>query len=258
MNLTHQLHDQLKVLRLEGLLESLEVRLEQAQSSSMGYLEFVQLLVQDEIERREAKKLSLRLSRASFEEEKTLEGFEFAFNAKVNGRLIRDLASCVFIEKREHVLLYGHAGTGKTHIAQALGHQACRKGYDVLFTKAVKLFRSLLAARADHSWERRIKKYLSPDLLIIDDFGLSPLNPTQAEDFYEIVAERHLKASVIITSNRPPQDWVALFPDPVMANSALDRLAHHAHHLIMEGESYRKKLRPKPQTPSSPKGGELR
>jgi DNA replication protein DnaC len=255
MNLTHQLHDQLKALRLGGLLQSLEVRLEQAQTSSMGYLEFVQLLVQDEIERREAKKLSLRLSRASFEEEKTLEGFDFAFNAKVNGRLIRDLASCVFIEKREHVLLYGHAGTGKTHIAQALGHQACRKGYDVLFTKAVKLFRSLLAARADHSWERRIKKYLSPDLLIIDDFGLSPLDPTRAEDFYEIVVERHLKASVIITSNRPPQDWVALFPDPVMANSALDRLAHHAHHLIMEGESYRKKLRPKPQTPSSPKGG---
>jgi DNA replication protein DnaC len=255
MNLSHQLHSQLKVLRLGGLFESLEVRLEQAQSTSMGYLEFVQLLVQDEIERREAKKLSLRLSRASFEEEKTLEGFEYAFNPKVNGRLIRDLATCIFIEKREHVLLYGHAGTGKTHIAQALGHQACRQGYDVLFTKAVKLFRSLFATRADHSWERRIKKYLSPDLLIIDDFGLSPLGPTQAEDFYEIVAERHLKASVMITSNRPPQDWVALFPDPVMANSALDRLAHHAHHLIMEGESYRKKLRPKTQTPSSPKGG---
>jgi DNA replication protein DnaC len=255
MNLTHQLHSQLKVLRLGGLVDSLEVRLEQAQSTSMGYLEFVQLLVQDEIERREAKKLSLRLSRASFEEEKTLEGFEYAFNPKVNGRLIRDLATCVFIEKKEHVLLYGHAGTGKTHIAQALGHQACRQGYDVLFTKAVKFFRSLFAARADHSWERRIKKYLSPDLLIIDDFGLSPLGPTQAEDFYEIVAERHLKASVMITSNRPPQDWVALFPDPVMANSALDRLAHHAHHLIMQGESYRKKLRPKTQTPSSPKGG---
>ena len=255
MNFSHQLHSQLKVLRLGGLFDSLEVRLEQAQSTSMGYLEFVQLLVQDEIERREAKKLSLRLSRASFQEEKTLEGFEYAFNPKVNGRLIRDLATCVFIEKREHVLLYGHAGTGKTHIAQALGHQACRKGYDVLFTKAVKFFRSLFAARADHSWERRIKKYLSPDLLIIDDFGLSPLGPTQAEDFYEIVAERHLKASVMITSNRPPQDWVALFPDPVMANSALDRLAHHAHHLIMEGQSYRKKLKPKSSTPSSPKEG---
>ena len=142
-------------------------------------------------------------------------------------------------------MLYGPAGTGKTHIAQAIGHQACRLGYDVLFTKAIKLFRSLLAARADHSWEKRIKKYLAPDLLIIDDFGLCTLTSTQAEDFYEIITERHLKSSIIITSNRPTQDWVPLFPDPVMANSALDRLAHHAHHLLMEGESYRRKLRPK-------------
>jgi DNA replication protein DnaC len=249
MNLTHHLEDKLKTL---------EVRLEQAQGSQMGYIEFLHLLVQDEIERREAKKLNSRLSRACFEEEKTLEGFDFSFNPKLNGRLIRDLSTCVFIEKGEHVLLYGPAGTGKSHIAQSIGHQACRKGYDVVFTKAVKLFRYLLQGRADESWERRIKKYLSTDLLIIDDFGLSPLNATQAEDFYEIVAEHHLKSSVVITSNRPPQDWVALFPDPVMANSALDRLAHHAHHLIMEGESYRRKLRPKTSLPSTPKGGELR
>ena len=256
MNLNHQIEKQIKVLRLGGLISSLDLRLQQAQSSTLGYLEFLQLLVQDEIERREARKLTLRLSRASFEEEKTLEGFDFSFNPKLNARLIRDLATCVFIEKREHVPLYGPAGTGKSHLAHALGHRACRKGYDVLFTKAAKLFRFLLAARADHSWEKRIKKYLAPELLIIDDFGLSTLSPTQAEDFYEIVAERHLKSSIIITSNRPPQDWIALFPDPVMANSALDRLAHHAHHLIMEGESYRKKLRPRTLTPLSQKGRE--
>jgi DNA replication protein DnaC len=172
--------------------------------------------------------------------------------------LIRDLGNCAFIEKREHVLLYGSAGVGKTPLAQALGHHACRLGYDVLFTKAVKLFRFLLASQADHSWDKRIKIYLSPDLLIIDDFGLSPLTAVQVEDFYEIVTERHLKSSIILTSNRPPQDWVPLFPDPVMANSALDRLAHHAHHLIMEGDSYRRKLCPITLTPSTPQGGELR
>jgi DNA replication protein DnaC len=259
MNLQHQLQEQLKVLHLGGFLQSLELRLQQVQSSSLGYIEFLQLLVQDEIERREAKKLNLRLSRASFEEEKTLEGFDFSFNPKLNAKLVRDLGNCSFIEKKEHVLLYGSAGVGKSHIAQALGHQACRLGYEVLFTKAIKLFRFLLAGRADHSWEKRMKKYLVPDLLIIDDFALSALTPTQAEDFYEIVAERHLKSSIIITSNRPPQDWIPLFPDPVMANSALDRLVHHAHHLIMEGESYRKKLSPKgTQKPSPPlpaKGG---
>jgi len=259
MNLQHQLQEQLKVLHLGGFVQTLELRLQQVQSSSLGYIEFLQLLVQDEIERREAKKLNLRLSRASFEEEKTLEGFDFSFNPKLNAKLVRDLGNCSFIEKKEHVLLYGSAGVGKSHIAQAVGHQACRLGYEVLFTKAVKLFRFLLAGRADHSWDKRMKKYLVPDLLIIDDFALSALTPTQAEDFYEIVAERHLKSSIIITSNRPPQDWIPLFPDPVMANSALDRLVHHAHHLIMEGESYRKKLSPKLtqklSSPLSSKGG---
>ena len=254
MNLQHQLQDQLKTLRLGGFLQSLDLRLQQAQSTSLGYVEFLQLLVQDEVERREAKKLNLRLTRASFEEEKTLEGFDFSFNPKLNAKLIRDLGNCTFIEKKEHVLLYGSAGVGKSHIAQALGHQACRSGYEVLFTKAVKLLRFLLAGRADHSWEKRMKRYLTPDLLIIDDFGLSSLSPTQAEDFYEIIAERHLKSSIIITSNRPPQDWVPLFPDPVMANSALDRLVHYAHHLIIEGESYRKKLSPKSTNPSPSKG----
>ncbi len=112
----------------------------------------------------------------------------------------------------------------------------------MLYTKAVSLVRALLAGRADHSWEKRLKRYLSPDLLIIDDFGLTVLTPHQAEDFYEIVSVRYLKKSLILTSNRPPQDWLALFPDAVLANSALDRLAHQAHHVIMEGESYRRKL----------------
>jgi DNA replication protein DnaC len=242
MNLDHQLEQQLKTLRLGGMLQSLEVRLQQAHQHSLGPLEFFQLVIQDEIERREAKKLQQRLSQASFEEEKSMEGFDFAFNLKLNTRLIRDLGTCLFVQRKEHVLLYGPVGVGKTHIAQALGHQACRQGYTVLYTKAVDMFRFLLAGRADHSWEKRLKKYLSPDILIIDDFGLTALTSIQAEDFYEIISVRHLKKSIIVTSNRPPQDWIALFPDPVLANSALDRLAHHAQHVIMEGESYRRKL----------------
>jgi DNA replication protein DnaC len=255
MNLEPAVQTQLKTLRLGGLLESLDLRLLEAQKASLGYLEFLQLLFQDELERREAKKTHLRLRKACFEQEKTLEGFDFSWTPKLNPKRVRDLFTGLFLEKAEHILLYGPAGVGKTHLAQALGHLACRKGYDVLFIKAIKLFRNLLAARADHSWEKRMKRYLSPDLLIIDDFGLTPLTLPQAEDFYEIVAERHLKSSIVMTSNRPPQDWIPLFPDPVMANSALDRLAHHAHHFILEGESYRKKLTPKPLTTSPPPKG---
>jgi DNA replication protein DnaC len=242
----HQLTAQLKTLKLGGFVETLDLRIAQAEKDELSHLAFLALVVQDEIERREAKKLTVRIQRASFEEEKTLEGFDFAFNPKIKRGTVTDLATCLFVEKKEHVLIYGPAGVGKTHLAQALGHEACRRGYSVLFVKAVRMLRHLFAARADQSWEKQLKRYLHPDLLIIDDFGVTALSPIQAEDIYELVTERHLRSSIVVTSNRPPQDWVALFPDPVMANSALDRLSHHAHHLMIDGgESYRKKLSPK-------------
>ncbi len=244
----HHLIKQLRILKLGGFVETLDPRVTQAQKDELSHLAFLTLVVQDEIERREAKKLEVRLQKASFEENKTLEGFDFTFNPKIKRSVITDLATCLFIERKEHILVYGPAGIGKTHLVQAIGHEACRKGYSVLFVKAVKMFRHLLAARTDHSWEKQMKKYLYPDVLIIDDFGLTALNSIQAEDFYEIVSERHLKSSILITSNRPPQDWVALFPDPVVANSALDRLSHNAHHILIDGgESYRKKMSPKMQ-----------
>ncbi|MFA5622577.1 MAG: IS21-like element helper ATPase IstB [Thermovirgaceae bacterium] len=242
----HHLTGQLRTLKLGGFMETLELRIAQAQKDELSHMAFLALIVQDEIERRETRKLAVRIQKASFEEQKTLEGFDFSFNHKIKRGVVTDLATCLFVEKREHVLICGSAGVGKTHLAQALGHEACRRGFSVLFVKAARMFRHLYASRADQSWEKQIKKYLYPDLLIIDDFGLTALTPIQAEDVYEIVAERHLRSSTIITSNRPPQDWVALFPDPVMANSALDRLSHHAHHIIIDGgESYRKKLSPK-------------
>jgi len=245
MNIQHQLAAQLRILKLGGFLETLDVRLNQAWEEELPHIDFLQLMVQDEIERREAKKLANRLRSACFEEEKTIEGFDFGFNPRIRKSHVSELSTCLFVEKKEHVLIYGPVGVGKTHIAQALGHHACRRGYDVLYAKTAKMLRTLLASSADHSWEKRIRRYIRPDVLILDDFGLSPLTAIQAEDIYELIAERHLKSSIIITSNRPPQDWLALFPDQVVANSALDRLAHNAHHIMIDGgESYRKKLSP--------------
>jgi DNA replication protein DnaC len=154
---------------------------------------------------------------------------------------IKQLANCVYIERNENIFLLGPVGVGKTHIAEALGHIACRMGYDVLFTKTVKMFRYLNGARADNTLEKRLKGYITVRLLIIDDFGLKPLTPAQSDDFYEIISERYMKRSIIFTSNRTLEDWQGLFPDPIVANSVMDRIAHNAHQIILEGESYRNK-----------------
>lgn len=234
----------LKQLRLSGIAESLEVRLDQAREASLGYLEFLQLILQDEVERRHAHGIQRRLKQAAFQEHKAIEEFDFTALPGINPKAIKDLAAGFFIERKEHVILYGPPGTGKTHLAQALGTQACRIGYTTLFTTAAKLFRKLATAKIEGAFEETVRTILKPQLLIIDDLGLTTFTQEQTEAFYEIVAERHHTGSIVITSNRPPGDWPRLFPDQVLANSLMDRLAHKAHHLPMKGESYRKRGRP--------------
>jgi DNA replication protein DnaC len=241
MSVEAQIGGKLQQLRLAGMLETLGIRVKQAEESNSGYLDFLWTLLEDEYEKRQSRSLLIRLKKAGFEEEKTLEGFDFSFNPHLQAKKIKQLANCAYIDKRENLFFVGPVGVGKTHIAQALGHTACRMGYEVLFTKAIKMFRYLHGGRADNSFERRAKRYTSVQLLIIDDVGLKPLTPTQSDDFYEILSERYLKKSTIFTSNRPLEDWHALFPDPVIANSAMDRIAHNSHQITMTGESYRNK-----------------
>jgi DNA replication protein DnaC len=241
MNIDGQLMNKLKLLRLTGMLETLDVRLKQAEDSNSGYMDFLMTLIEDEFERRQCKQLLRRLKKAGFEEEKTIEGFDFSFNPQIPTKKIKQLANCAYIDRRENIFLMGPVGVGKTHIAQGLGHIACRMGYDVLFTKAVKMFRYINGGRADNTLEDRIKQYATVQLLIIDDFGLKPLTPTQSDDFYEVISERYMKRSIIFTSNRTVEDWHGLFPDPIIANSVMDRIAHNAHQIVMTGESYRNK-----------------
>lgn len=239
MNINGQIEGKLRLLRLTGMLETLPVRLKEAENSNSGYMDFLMSLVEDEYERRQSGRLLKRLKKAGFEEEKTLEGFDFAFNPEIPAKRIKQLANCAYLESRENVFLLGPVGVGKTHIAEALGHIACRMEYDVQYTKAPKMFSYINGGRADNSWESRIKRYTSVPLLIIDDFGLKPLTNTQADDFYEIISERYMKKSTIFTSNREISEWQGLFPDPIIANSIMDRIAHNAHQIIMTGESYR-------------------
>jgi DNA replication protein DnaC len=234
----------LKRLRLEGLLKTFEQRLSQARDSSLSHQEFITLLLQDEVQRREAENFIKRLSSAKFEETKTLEELQLNRYPVKEQQIIRELMCGNYLVEHQHILIMGPTGTGKTHLAQALGHQACRQGKSVRFIRAQALHHILTASKADRSWQIELKKFLAPKLLIIDDFGLQALTATQAEDIYELIAERYLKGSFIFTSNRKVEAWMDLFPDKVMANAALDRLSNQAHHIVLTGESYRRKTSP--------------
>ena len=240
----HTLETKLRSLKLSGMLSTLEARLLQARSGELGHLEFLEVLLEDEIARREAKALFERIRRARFEEELTLEDFDFSYNPTLPAPLIRDLATLRFLERAESVLLFGAVGVGKTHVAQALGHVACRQGYTVLFAKTSRILGELAGGRADGSWELRLRRLARVDLLILDDFALRAFTAPQGDDFYELLSERSGKGSFILTSNRSPKDWYELFPNPVVAESVLDRLINSSFHVHMEGKSYRPRRRP--------------
>lgn len=174
-----------------------------------------------------------------FESHKTLEDFDFLFNPGVPKPKIIDLATCAFVERNENVLLIGPTGTGKSHIAQALGHRACRAGHGVLYIAAQDLLKQLRAARGDGSYDRRLLRFTTPDLLIIDDLGLRPLSGDEPIDLYEIIRQRYEHASTVLTSNRDVTELPALFGDALLASAAMDRLLHGAHVVILDGDSYR-------------------
>jgi len=237
----------LKKLRLSGILQTLSLRLRQVAEDNVDVTEFLFRILSDEVERRDAKQLQLRLGRASFEHGKSLEDFDFTFNPNIPKARLIELATGVFVDRRENVLLVGPCGVGKSHLAQAIGHRAVRRGHTVLFTTAAQLFTQLRTGRGDASYDRRFFRYVSPDLLIVDDVGLRALRADESEDLHDLIRARYERGATILTSNRDITEWPSLFGDPLMASAAMDRLLHHAHVVTLEGESYRNPSRRRPQ-----------
>jgi DNA replication protein DnaC len=234
----------LRQLKLSGLAATLPSRAEEARSRGLDPLEFLALLLEDELARREGEALARRLRAARFEEATDLRDFDFSYNPQIPKARLWELASCRFVGEHAAVLLCGPTGVGKSFVAQALGVQACRQRHRVLFTKTGACLSDLAGGRADGSGQARLRRYLTPDLLILDDFALREYTTAQAEDLYELISRRYRRGALILTATREPKDFYPLFPNPVLAEGLLDRLLNSAYLVTMLGRSYRPRQRP--------------
>jgi len=242
---TVQLDKKLRALKLSGILDTLDLRLTQSKDDGLSYGEFLELLLEDELNRRADRKSKRLFKKAKLPFNKDLSDFDFSFQPSVNKKEILDLASLNFIEKKENIIFIGQPGTGKTHLSVALGVRALLRGYSVLFTTVWQMINNLTQSRADLSYQQKVKAYLKPDLLILDELGYRSMAESTVEDFFEIITGRYEKGSTIITSNRSFNEWDKVFLDKTLTSAIIDRLIHHCHNIMITGESYRFKNRNK-------------
>ncbi|MCL0098575.1 IS21-like element helper ATPase IstB [Dehalococcoidia bacterium] len=244
MTTTSEFKPLLKRLRLGYLLNTLPERLALARRDQLDYAAFLQIILADEVTRHNNRNLEMHLQKAGFDQVCRLEDFDWTAQMTVERRLLDAVFSLDFINRYKDVLFVGPVGVGKSFLAQALGYAAVRAGHSVRFTRADAFFRSLAQSRVDHTLEKTFRSFLSPDLLILDDFGLQRLTAQQSTDLYELIIARHRQSSFVITSNRAVEEWLGLFDDPILGNSALDRLANASYQIVIEGTSYRERLSP--------------
>jgi DNA replication protein DnaC len=237
--MTESLRSALKQLRLSGLLESLDVRLHEAAGNSLNHAEFLELLLQDELAVRSDRQVRRRVTAAQFRELKTIDDFDFSFNPSIKKKQVFDLATCRFVRESRDVLFLGPPGVGKSFLAQAIGYQAIKCGFAVLYRSIFDVIRDFLHDEALGGEEKILARYLKPDLLIIDDMGMKQLPKRSGEYLFEIVMRRYETRSTVMTSNRPLEDWGKLIGDVPSATAILDRFLHHAEIVTITGRSYR-------------------
>jgi DNA replication protein DnaC len=252
-----------QTLRLSGLLSSLAMRLQEAEAHRLPYSQFLELVLQDELNVREQRTIARRNKAADFRELRSLDSFDFRFNPSVNRAQLYELAACHFIREQRDVLFVGPPGVGKSHLAQAIGAEAIKAGFIVLYRSVFDLVRELSSEATQLGESRLLNKYLKPDLLIVDDMGLKILPPKSGEILLEIIMRRYENRSTLMTSNRPIEEWGKLLSDVPAASAILDRLLHHAEVIAMSGRSYRlqdnineratRKAKPKPAEPTAEK-----
>jgi DNA replication protein DnaC len=239
MESSGQLKTQLKELRLKSIVENVDIRIKQAIEEKSSYLDFLSILIQDEIDRKKSEKRERRLKQAKFGRLKYLKDFDYTFNVSINKQEIMNLETCDFIREKENIIICGPTGVGKTHIVKGIGIEACFKGYTVMFTRVFKMLETIYSAKADATVNKVIMKYIKPDLLILDDWGMRPFPDHLLDILNEIISERYENSSVIITSNRKTEKWNQLFTDNIIASAMIDRLFHKSHYIQITGKSYR-------------------
>jgi len=256
---TPELTATLKRLKLGQLLDTLPERLTLAKTSKATHAEFLQLLLADEVSRRDTTSAVRKAKAAGLDPTMLLTNWDPTANVTYDRAVLDELASLRFVDNAQNALIIGPVGVGKTFLAVALGHTAIRRGRSVWFERSDQLFKRLRIARLDNSLDVEIRKLLRIDLLVIDDYALHTLDPAATNDFYELVVERHRKASTVITSNRDPSEWLALMTDQLLAQSAIDRFTSAAYELVIEGESYRDRQKPqlKPADHKAPQPGPM-
>lgn len=231
----------LREFKLSGIVANLSERLAYAQEQQLSYQQFLELLCEDEINNRSHNGYKKRYAKSKMPAHKTLEGFDLSFQPSLDKKQLNDAYTCQFIREKSNLIFIGNPGTGKTHLAIAIGIHAIAKGFKVLFSSVGEMLDQLHMSKADNSYYKKLQDFLNPDLLILDELGFKALPHYSADDFFEVISKRYEKGSCIITTNKTFEQWGDIFTDAILASAILDRVIHHSSLFKINGPSYRAK-----------------